>query len=80
MQSQGETHDFLASAWQDIILIRCWKGSDFIRVDLYNIDGRIIFGELTNYPGVGLDKFHPSSWDMKLGNYWKRQSKDKTKQ
>jgi hypothetical protein len=46
-------------------------GTDFIRVDLYNINGRIIFGELTNYPGAGLDKFEPSSWDKKFGSYWK---------
>jgi hypothetical protein len=47
-------------------------GTDFIRVDLYNINGRIIFGELTNYPEAGLGKFEPSSWDIKFGNYWKR--------
>jgi hypothetical protein len=46
-------------------------GIDFVRVDLYNINGRIIFGELTNYPGAGLDKFEPSLWDTKFGSYWK---------
>lgn len=48
------------------------KETDFIRVDLYNINGRIVFGELTNYPCVGLKKFEPSSWDTKFGSYWKR--------
>jgi hypothetical protein len=45
-------------------------GTDFIRVDLYNIAGRIAFGELTNYPGGGLGKFLPPEWDLKLGKYW----------
>jgi len=47
------------------------KGTNFIRVDLYNINGRIIFGELTNYPGAGKEKFEPSFWDTKIGSYWK---------
>ncbi len=47
------------------------EGTDFIRVDLYNIEGRIVFGELTNYPEAGLGKFVPAIWDEKLGSYWK---------
>jgi len=31
----------------------------FVRVDLYNIDGRIIFGELTFYPSNGRSSFKP---------------------
>lgn len=45
--------------------------TNFIRVDLYNINGRVIFGELTNYPEAGIGKFEPSDWDLKFGNYWK---------
>jgi len=48
-------------------------GTEFIRVDLYNIDGRIVFGELTNYPGSGLLKFIPRVWDRTYGDYWRRQ-------
>ncbi|MCX5700300.1 MAG: ATP-grasp fold amidoligase family protein [Candidatus Omnitrophica bacterium] len=51
---------------------RLSKGTDFIRVDLYNINGRIIFGELTNYPEAGLGKFDPSFWDKEFGSYWNR--------
>lgn len=47
------------------------SGTDFLRVDLYNIGGRVIFGELTNYPGAGMEKFEPASWDAKFGSYWK---------
>jgi hypothetical protein len=43
---------------------------DFVRVDLYNIDGsRVVFGELTNYPGAGRQAF-PGDWDRMLGDWW----------
>lgn len=38
----------------------------FIRVDLYEVDGRIYFGELTPDPGMYL-KIEPYSSDLKLG-------------
>lgn len=40
----------------------------FVRVDLYNIDGKIYFGELTFYPGSGYGSFVPDSFDFELGN------------
>jgi len=46
------------------------KGVDFVRVDLYNINGRIVFGELTNYPGAGLERFAPDIWDERIGRFW----------
>lgn len=39
----------------------------FIRVDLYLPDNRICFGELTNYPGNGFERFCPDSWDAHFG-------------
>jgi hypothetical protein len=45
-------------------------GFDFVRVDLYNVDGRIYFGELTFTPAGSL-KFQPTIWDRKLGEKWK---------
>ncbi|MDD4362929.1 MAG: ATP-grasp fold amidoligase family protein, partial [Atribacterota bacterium] len=47
------------------------KPFDFLRVDLYNLDGKIWFGELTNYPYSGKLKFIPESFDYELGKYWK---------
>jgi hypothetical protein len=41
-----------------------------VRVDLYNLDGRIYFGELTFTPLAGYLKLQPESWDLKLGNKW----------
>lgn len=43
---------------------------DFVRVDLYNVGGRIVFGELTNYPNAGLMPFEPSSVDVEFGSHW----------
>lgn len=39
----------------------------YVRVDLYNINGEIYFGELTFYPGSGYGSFTPDSFDYKLG-------------
>ena len=47
-------------------------GRDFVRVDLYEIDGRPLFGEMTFYPGSGLDRFDPVSLDARLGADWLR--------
>jgi hypothetical protein len=39
----------------------------FVRVDLYNIDGKIVFGELTFYPWSGYVQWHPDAFDFELG-------------
>lgn len=39
----------------------------FVRVDLYNIDGKVYFGELTFYPWSGYVQFIPDSFDFTLG-------------
>jgi len=40
----------------------------FVRVDLYNIDGEIYFGELTFYDGSGYKGYVPDEFDFILGN------------
>ncbi|WP_237022150.1 ATP-grasp fold amidoligase family protein, partial [Helicobacter bilis] len=42
-----------------------------LRVDLYNIQGKIIVGELTFTHGGGTERFTPNEWDRKLGDLWK---------
>ena len=42
----------------------------FVRVDLYNINGMIVFGELTFYPWGGYVIFKPESFDYHLGEYF----------
>ncbi|MCJ7657240.1 MAG: hypothetical protein MUO55_05620, partial [Candidatus Atribacteria bacterium] len=44
---------------------------DFVRIDFYNLNGKIYIGELTHYPTSGTTKFEPQSFDFKLGKYWK---------
>lgn len=41
----------------------------FVRVDFYEVKGKVYFGELTFYPGAGLEAFQPKEWDEKLGNW-----------
>lgn len=47
------------------------KGFKFLRVDLYNVEDKIYFGELTFYPAAGMGAFVPEEWDEKLGNWIK---------
>jgi len=47
------------------------KPFDHVRVDLYNLNGKIYFGELTNYEGSGTSKYEHQSVDFELGRYWK---------
>ncbi len=47
------------------------KGIPFVRVDLYNINGKIYFGELTFTPTGGMDPFTSDDWDYKIGSWLK---------
>ena len=49
---------------------RAAAGTDFLRVDFYEIDGRLWFGEFCLFPGSGLDPFEPASLDRRLGRLW----------
>ncbi len=40
----------------------------FVRVDLYNVDGKIYFGELTFYPWSGYVQFEPDIFDYEMGD------------
>ena len=41
-----------------------------VRVDLYNVNGRIYFGEMTFTNGSGFEKINPDSADIMLGDMW----------
>ena len=45
------------------------KNIPHIRVDFYNINGKIYFGEMTFYHFSGFEKFEPDSYDKILGDY-----------
>ena len=54
-----------------IALAETWSaGTDFVRVDLYHLPDRIVFGELTSYPAGGHSPFHPESFDLEFGRPW----------
>lgn len=44
------------------------KDFPFVRVDLYQANGKVYFGELTFYPASGYGHFTPDEWDEKIGN------------
>jgi TupA-like ATPgrasp len=46
------------------------KAFDFVRADFYDISGRPLFGEMTFYPGSGLDAFDPVALDTRMGKLW----------
>ena len=50
-----------------VIAEKLSDGFKFLRVDLYNVKGKIYFGELTFYPAAGMGAFVPEEWDEKLG-------------
>ncbi len=47
-------------------------GLDFVRIDFYEIGGKPMFGEMTFYPGSGLDPFNPPIIDAIMGAHWKQ--------
>jgi hypothetical protein len=49
---------------------RLADGMDFIRVDLYDIADRVVFGEMTIYPVSGWASFDPPEFDAYLGKLW----------
>lgn len=47
------------------------KDIPFVRVDLYDIHGKIYFGEITFFPASGYGHFTPEEYDLILGNHIK---------
>ena len=55
--------------WEEMLEIAHVLSEDFpfVRVDLYDINGAIYFGELTFTPANGMDPYLPVGWDLKMG-------------
>lgn len=49
------------------------QGEPHLRVDFYDINGKVYFGELTFYHWSGMTPFEPIEWDYKLGEFIKLQ-------
>ncbi|MCW2257108.1 hypothetical protein M2263_003199 [Providencia alcalifaciens] len=43
---------------------------NYVRVDFYNVDGKIYFGELTFAPGSGSSPFTSKEYDFWMGTLW----------
>jgi hypothetical protein len=46
------------------------EGFSYVRVDLYEVAGKVKFGEATFYPGAGLESFNPPEFDAIFGAQW----------
>lgn len=44
------------------------KDIPFVRIDFYNVNEKIYFGEMTFYPAAGFGKIDPEEWNEKIGN------------
>lgn len=48
---------------------RLAKDFPFVRIDFYEVDGKVYFSEITFYPAGGMAKFVPEEWDETLGSW-----------
>ncbi len=46
------------------------KPFSYVRVDLYQVNGKVYFGELTFFPAGGAPDFVPSEYDKIVGDMW----------
>lgn len=51
------------------------KDFPFVRVDLYLVNEKIYFGEMTFYPWTGYIQFHPDAFDFTIGEKFKLPAK-----
>ena len=45
------------------------QGTPQLRVDFYQVDGKVYFGEMTFFHCSGMHPFTPESWDLKFGDW-----------
>lgn len=57
--------------WEKMIFLakKASKGFPHVRVDFYNIEGKIYSGEYTFYQGGGMMPFSDKEWDYKFGSW-----------
>jgi len=44
------------------------KDLSFVRIDLFEINGKVYFSEYTFYPCSGFMQFEPEEWDLRVGS------------
>lgn len=45
------------------------EGTPQLRVDFYEVDGKVYFGEMTFFHCSGMEAFHPEEWDKTFGEW-----------
>lgn len=45
------------------------QGTPQLRVDFYEVDGKVYFGEMTFFHCSGFESFHPAEWDRIFGDW-----------
>lgn len=63
----------LPTSWSAMVALAAELAAnwDFMRVDLYSVGGQVWFGEYSPYPGGGVTRYQPSSWDRRIGDWWR---------
>lgn len=51
------------------IAARLSQGMPQVRIDLYELNGKLFFGEYTFFHGGGFCKWEPKEWDQQLGDW-----------
>ena len=51
------------------------KGIPHVRVDLYEVNGKVYFGEMTFFHWSGMTEFKPEEWDYRFGSWIKLPSR-----
>lgn len=46
-----------------------YVNNPFVRVDMYEVDNQVYFGEITFYPNAGIFNFRYDGWDEQLGSW-----------
>ncbi len=52
-----------------LIASKLSKGIPMVRVDLYEVNGHVYFGEMTFFHHGGVVPFHPEKWDYEFGSW-----------
>lgn len=51
------------------LAVRLSEGTPQLRVDFYEVDGKVYFGEMTFFHCTGMEAFHPDEWDRIFGEW-----------
>lgn len=59
------------SAFEEMVRIAeiLSEGFKYVRVDLYSVDGKVLFGEMTFTPTSGYSQWKPAEYDQYWGQF-----------